>query len=494
MTRKRALAIAAGIALLGVAAFAEARPGGGGSYSGGGGFSSSSGGGSSGGGGGGGGIGLIIDIIRLIIWLIELIVVYPYIGIPLVLLLLGLFIWSAYKQHHNKDWDSGPPVVLRQAVSLDAIRTQDEDFSQPVFEDFAFRLYAALHLARPDRLDTLAPYATGHVRRALAARKDRPATAVVIGAMRVVGVAVPIDERPTTVELEFEANLASPEGTLFVVESWTLERAHGVKSRPPKHTRIFPCPNCGAPWAAADTGTQVCQSCNQAVDNGRFDWVVVDVVLRSSDERGKTLLQNVEERGNDLPTIRAQNVDQQVQKLVAVDPEATPSSIEARVRLIYKELYAAWANNDLAPARGLVTDGLYDYLQYWIGMYKAQGLRNALDDMKIATLAIAKVTRDKYYQAVTIRVFACGYDYVVDREGKIVSGSKSKTRDYTEYWTLIRTAAKKGATKIEPVCGNCGAPIEIDQAGECIHCRAHVTAGEFDWVLSKIEQDDSYRG
>jgi len=31
-------------------------------------------------------------------------------------------------------------------------------------------------------------------------------------------------------------------------------------------------------------------------------------------------------------------------------------------------------------------------------------------------------------------------------------------------------------------------------AGACTYCGAHVTSGEFDWILSKIEQDDSYRG
>ncbi len=31
-------------------------------------------------------------------------------------------------------------------------------------------------------------------------------------------------------------------------------------------------------------------------------------------------------------------------------------------------------------------------------------------------------------------------------------------------------------------------------AGACEHCSAHLTRGEFDWVLSKIEQDESYRG
>jgi hypothetical protein len=31
-------------------------------------------------------------------------------------------------------------------------------------------------------------------------------------------------------------------------------------------------------------------------------------------------------------------------------------------------------------------------------------------------------------------------------------------------------------------------------SGECAHCGTHVTSGEFDWVLSKIEQDEAYRG
>jgi ferredoxin len=30
-------------------------------------------------------------------------------------------------------------------------------------------------------------------------------------------------------------------------------------------------------------------------------------------------------------------------------------------------------------------------------------------------------------------------------------------------------------------------------AGSCTHCHAKITSGEFDWVLSRIEQDESYR-
>jgi hypothetical protein len=31
-------------------------------------------------------------------------------------------------------------------------------------------------------------------------------------------------------------------------------------------------------------------------------------------------------------------------------------------------------------------------------------------------------------------------------------------------------------------------------AGVCDYCNGKVSSGEFDWVLSKIEQDESYGG
>ena len=65
---------------------------------------------------------------------------------------------------------------------------------------------------------------------------------------------------------------------------------------------------------------------------------------------------------------------------------------------------------------------------------------------------------------------------------------------YSEYWTLIRSAARRGEPRADDRCGGCGAPLTVTMAGACGHCGAHVTAGEFDWVLSKIEQDDSYQG
>lgn len=487
------LAIAALVLVVLLADVALARPGGGDSFSGGGGH------GGSGGGDGGG------AIFELIYWLVRLSLYYPHIGLPLLGCVIGFVMYSAYKKQKNKDWDSGPPVQLKRAVSLDPMRHADPDFSQAVFEDFAYRLFSTAHRARAthEALATVAPYVSPGARQHLQMRTPgQPVESVVVGAMRTYRVIVPphpVDEQghPTRMKIgiEFEANVTTRQATYYTVETWLFSRDATRRSRPPGASKGFPCPNCGAPWQANASGTQVCASCGEVVDNGRFDWIVDKISVASSSKRPPTLTQEVPERGTDLPTYRAPDVDGRWQELVADDPTLSEQNLVARLNMIYRQVNAAWASNDLRPARGVVSDGLYDYLQYWVEAFKKQDLRNELVDMAISHTLVAKVIRDRWYDAITIRVWGQGKDFVINtKTGKVVRGSKSRSRKYSEYWTLLRSRGRRGEPNANPTCSNCGAPLKVTMSGECEHCSAHVTNGEFDWVLSKIEQDDTYRG
>ncbi|MEZ4368464.1 MAG: TIM44-like domain-containing protein [Kofleriaceae bacterium] len=328
-----------------------------------------------------------------------------------------------------------------------------------------------------------------------------PVYAVVIGAMRVTDVVVPADADGgrVRVDVEFEANVtAGPLGaahTYFSVERWRLGRDAAVRTKPPGQSSTKTCPNCGAPWQASATGSQQCAYCDQIVDNGRFDWVVEEIALASLDARPPTLTEEVPERGTDLATYRQPELEASWHALTLADGTITIEALQARLRYVYEQLNAAWATNDLTPARAVVSDALYDYLTYWTEAYRAQGLRNALERMRITKIELAKIVRDRYFDAVTLRLWGTGLDYVVrEPGGDVVRGSRHRERSYSEYWTLVRSAGRRGPTRADAGCNNCGAPLAVTQAGACAHCGAHVTAGEFDWVLSKIEQDDSYRG
>ena len=78
--------------------------------------------------------------------------------------------------------------------------------------------------------------------------------------------------------------------------------------------------------------------------------------------------------------------------------------------------------------------------------------------------------------------------------GRVVGGDPNQDRRYSEYWTLIRGAEVRGQPRSDKACPSCGGPLEVTMSSNCEYCNALVTTGEFDWVLSRIEQDDVYAG
>jgi hypothetical protein len=133
-------------------------------------------------------------------------------------------------------------------------------------------------------------------------------------------------------------------------------------------------------------------------------------------------------------------------------------------------------------------------LDYWITEYRRQRLRNVLEDVRIESLEVVKVTTDAFYDALTFRIFASMCDYTADEQGKLVCGSKTTPRRFSEYWTFIRRRGVKQKDKDDEHCPNCGAPLKVNMAGVCEYCQGKITSGEFDWVLSRIEQDETYEG
>ncbi|MEO7330125.1 MAG: hypothetical protein ABI193_16240, partial [Minicystis sp.] len=185
LSPRAALGLATGAALLLLAAESLARPGGGQSFGGG----SKSGGGSSGG-GGGGGAGLIIDLLFLLVR-------YPAIGVPVLIIVIVFFAVTKAKEGWKQSgWSSnqgeslssstrahaqayGPAGQAPQASTrspygarqpsprqrLEQLRGTDPDFSLVLFEDFLYALYAEAHQARGGhQLDRLTPYLSEAVR------------------------------------------------------------------------------------------------------------------------------------------------------------------------------------------------------------------------------------------------------------------------------------------------------------------------------------------
>lgn len=489
---------------------AIARVGGGHSYSGG---SSSSGGSHSSGGsyssGGGSGVGLFY-LVELIF---RIVFAYPLIGIPLVILIIFLFVKS---QKADGDGEVGYPVrepnenrssqfnQLYQNISngqaFDTLRLQDPNFSRALFMDFVYSLFAQVHQARgKQQIDDYANYLSIPVLQGL--KQNASALQAVNGI--VVGSASVIKVKPAAsqieISIEFQANYTevSANGasqSWFVTEQWTLIRDAKVLSRTPEQAHVLRCPSCGA--ALSETRNGRCGSCGQRNDHGQFDWLVLYRNERR-EQREPLLTTTVPEVGTDLPTLFDPTFAEDNEELAATRPDFKWPEYETRVRFIFLELQKAWTQRKWEAARPFESDSLFQMHYYWISAYQRQHLINVLKDVTIERVIPVKISQDKFYSSITVRIYASMLDYTVTESGnKIVAGSSSRARRFSEYWTFIKShddGAVHAKTANEQ-CPSCGAPLKINMSGACEFCKSKITSGQFSWVLSEIEQDEAYAG
>ena len=502
----------AAFALLAIVVLATdvfARVGGGQSYGG--------GGGSGGGGGGGGGLGVLVYlIVRFLLWLtIE----HPLIGIPVDIIVIALVIyWFAKPSKPKFTVASSSPVLglstgpgLRPQPQIQSafnqLRRFDPNFSEIIFTDFCYALYGRAHEARGKgkaALDNLSPYLSDAGRASLLqlnAPNLKAVQGIIVGAMSVEdvrGLATPKVE----IAIEFEANYTEftprendPRGEMsyYVRERWNLERKRDVLSPTPEQATALHCPKCGAPLQKDTNGA--CAFCGTKVESGEFQWYVHTITTLSREARGPLLTSDVQEVGTNYPTVTQPNFPAVRAAFEQNDPTFKWADFQARARMIFNELQEAWSSLNWERARPHETDNIFQMHQYWIEAYQRQHLRNALDQYQITAMQPVKIKQDAFYQAITLRIFAQGYDYTVNESGQVLAGSKTNLRKWSEYWTFIRnTKAKPVAARADLNCPNCGAPLKVNATGICEFCGGKITSGEFDWVLSKIEQDESYSG
>jgi hypothetical protein len=481
---------------------ADARIGGGQGYGRGGGGSR---GGYSGGGGGGGG-GAEAELLFL---LIRLCIHYPAVGIPLLLIFIGFVIGRTYfdnggARHVNRTQGaSSHRVVARKAKrsSLDLLKDRDQAFSLPVLYDFLIllqrRAYEALSNNDWAALSTFV--ATSAIRDLQRENKGVSSTSqIVVGSVHLQRVQH--QPRLTLLTVAFESTRIeeTPSGSrrALVQETWTLRRANSAQSLEPEAILRMGCPSCGS--AVETTPMGACPNCQTPITKGQLQWQVIKVDIRSrrpvkAPEVG--FVKGGKEASVLLPTVLSSSISAEQRNLLGRHPDFDLDAFKGRVRTVYFELQGAWSAGRYDDIRPHVTDPMYQTLRFWMESYTQGGLRNQLDDIKLLKIALVRIELDAWYESITVRLWGEMKDYVVDETQKIVGGNAKTARTFSEYWTFLRAAGSGCDTRSDNQCPSCGASLDnVSASGICGYCDTKITSGQFDWVLSRIEQCEAYKG
>ncbi len=288
-----------------------------------------------------------------------------------------------------------------------------------------------------------------------------------------------------------------------VSEKWLMSRKPNVVTPEPEKMQQLSCPNCGAPVKLTNSGE--CTYCSTVVKNGDMQWYLKDIF---SEQKRSFTVQSIAhytiEAGTNLPTVFDEKLKQNLLQFW-MDNKLDFSKFLSEfknsiVKNYFFAIYESWTNLEWHKVRHLLSDRLYASNNYWIEAYKSEGLQNKLTKLKLNDIELVKIETDKYYESITVRLKAECYDYIENKKGKRIGGSKRQKRKFSEYWTFVEykgLAAKIMETDSVNLfnCPSCGAEAtQIGEAGVCKHCDSKISTGKFSWVLSSITQDEVYKG
>jgi predicted lipid-binding transport protein (Tim44 family)/uncharacterized tellurite resistance protein B-like protein len=220
--------------------------------------------------------------------------------------------------------------------------------------------------------------------------------------------------------------------------------------------------------------------------------IIAIIFFIYSQRKGVTLYQDsVIVRG--APAMNCIQRAAAVSELQKDDPQFSEQHFASRISDAFLVVQNAWSTQDLRSIRPFVSDGVYERFLLQIDEQKSLGLRDLMSQIAVDDVRFLSVQSGQVFQEIAVRVGARAADYEVSLvDGHRIRGDITQ-EPFGEIWTFLRRTGTRTIPGkpglLEGHCPNCGALIEMNQSVNCVHCRAALRSGQFDWVLVEITQE-----
>jgi Tim44-like domain len=167
----------------------------------------------------------------------------------------------------------------------------------------------------------------------------------------------------------------------------------------------------------------------------------------------------------------------------AHDPGFDQTSFLAWTQEVHFAVVTALNNLDSDSLRQYLAESLYLRLSAQIAQAKTQGKPLSREEPNSERPTIVRAESNPTYDTVVVRLHP-------------TAGSSDQAATHHQPgavdWTfqrsskLITSAGPPQATTAE-TCSSCGAPLKLDDHGDCVYCHTPAPTAKFDWVLVEME-------
>lgn len=458
---------------------------------GGGGFSGGGSGGGFGGGGGGG------DSLSgwMIYYLLRLVIEFPLVGIPTLILVLFLF-WRSAQQ--AKALQEGKMIRRAQKkleryekhVSWEDFEARDPDFDRAAFLD---RVKIAFHKAQEgwcaQDITALRPFVSDGVFERFSVQIEeqklegwqQTMEGLSLGTPSFLQVLPGTTFDTITVRLPFRAVIARQAlatgdrigGSVIkkrnFSECWTFVRRPGVQTRAGPGLIEGQCPNCGAPLSHNQSAK--CDACGSLARSGDFDWVLTEIT-QASVWKYET---NHEVRG--------------LASFMEHDPGISVQLLEDRASVAFWRKAAADRRSSIEPLLSVATAELCE--EYQEGFSDPDD--RVMTECAVGSVQLLGMLPGEKQDHALVEVYWDGVP--TSRSGADLSLGKRLL--YRSLLVFVRRSGVKTShthSLTTAHCTECGARDEGGTASTCSFCDAPRRGNKTVWLLEEFTSKHSKSG
>jgi hypothetical protein len=180
-----------------------------------------------------------------------------------------------------------------------------------------------------------------------------------------------------------------------------------------------------------------------------------------------------------------------IQSIKEHDPEFSSERFLSWAEQVFVQLQYAWTERDWKKARPFESEELFNLHKMQLDEFIRNGTINVMENVCVNESFLCDYAAEDKYEFLTVFMNTRYNDYIIKEDTKkVIKGDPKK--EYNVQYKLkfkrslgVQTGemSNKSTTK----CPNCGAPVDVNAAGQCAYCGTVITDGEHDWVLCNMD-------
>jgi uncharacterized membrane protein YebE (DUF533 family) len=435
---------------------------------------------------------------EFIILIIHLFFRYPYLMIPLTLIIVFL-VKSGYIRVDNHIVDTAMVKVSRvrsdviAKASLTQLKSKDPEFDEKYFAERARQAFRIIQQAWSERnLEKAQAFLSDGIYEQFSIQLGEMREKGVIDHMEKleIGSCFPVGFQAgknfDVIHLRINAsaiNYRKNEKTGAIIdgrnsvesfaEVWSFLRKPGVKTQKKPGLMEGQCPNCGNPVKIGRLAK--CDVCSALLRSGEYDWVLAGITQACE------------------WAIRPERMVPGLEELGITDPGFSLQHVKERAALMFWRKIESERTGRIEPMRKIARDEFCDGQKQWLAADET-GTRRYYTSCAVGAIELLGIVPGNPDDHLYVEVIWSGWPTMY-KPGQPMQIAASPI-NFRHVFILGRRHG--AATRLESSlasshCPSCGAPEQTGSDNSCSYCGSVMNDGQNEWVLEAVADRNDMR-